>query len=350
MAALSFDALLRALKQGEPDPVYYLHGEEHVLKDEAIHALVDRAVPPEVRDFNLDQRAASEQDAESLHALLNTPPMLAQRRAVVLRGVEQLRPKSKARDALLSYLNHPAVTTLLVLVQADAEAPEADLTTLATTVAMERLPLERAVRWVAHAAGRVDLSIEPRAAELLVAAVGADLGALRQEMEKLAALVHGRAAGPDDVSAIVGVRHGETLQDFVDACLTRQSARAARLVEVVLEQPGMSGVRMVSALGTALVGIALARAELDRGTPRSKLVDALFRQILAARPFGLRSYKVEAGQWAAAGERWLAADVRRALRLALAADRALKSTGVSDEAGLLRQLALALCVVAQEAA
>ncbi len=36
MGALTFDALLRSLKQGAPDPVYYLHGEEDVLKDEAV--------------------------------------------------------------------------------------------------------------------------------------------------------------------------------------------------------------------------------------------------------------------------------------------------------------------------
>ena len=350
MAALSFDALLRALKQGEPDLVYYLHGEEDVLKDEAVRALVDRAVPPAVRDFNLDQRSAAELDAESLHALLNTPPMLAERRAVVLRGVEQLRPKSKARDALLAYLKNPSAATLLLLVQTDAEAPEADLAALATTVATQRLAPERAVRWVAHAAGQRALVVEPAAAELLVSAIGADLGALRQEIEKLAALVQGRAAGPDDVAALVGVRHGETLQDFVDACLARQPARAARLVEIVLEQPGMSGVRMVSALGTALVGVALARAELDRGIPRARLADALFRHLLAARPFGLRSYKIEAGQWAEWGERWSAGEARRALRLALATDRALKSTGVSDEAGHVRQLALALGVATREAA
>ena len=79
MAALSFDALLRALKHGDPDPVYYLHGEEDVLKDEAIRALVDRAVPPEGRDFNLESRSAAGLDPEALHALLNTLPMLAAR-------------------------------------------------------------------------------------------------------------------------------------------------------------------------------------------------------------------------------------------------------------------------------
>src|SRR5438128_1415756 len=43
MGALTFDALLRSLKQGAPDPVYYLHGDEDVLKDEAIRALVEVA-------------------------------------------------------------------------------------------------------------------------------------------------------------------------------------------------------------------------------------------------------------------------------------------------------------------
>ena len=350
MAALSFDALLRALKQGEPDPVYYLHGEEDVLKDEAVRSLVDRAVPPDVRDFNLDQRTASEQDAESLHALLNTPPMLAERRVVVLRGVEQVRAKSKARDALIAYLKQPSPSTVLILVQSDAEAPEADLASHATAVAVQRLPPERALRWVAHAAAQRSLTVEPAAAELLVSALGADLSALRQELDKLAALVQGRAADTADVAAIVGVRHGETLQDLVNACLACEPAKAARLVGPVLEQPGMSGVKMVSALGTALIGVALARAELDSGTPRARLAEALFRHLLAARPFGLRGYKVEAAQWAESAERWSAAEVRRALRLALDTDRALKSTGVSDETGLLRQLALALGTARREAA
>src|SRR2546426_10797726 len=103
MAALTFDALLRGLKRegGALQPVYYLHGEEDVLKEEAVRALLDRAVPPAMRDFNVDWRGAGELDAEGLYALVNTPPLLAERRAVVLRGVEQLRKKSPAREELL---------------------------------------------------------------------------------------------------------------------------------------------------------------------------------------------------------------------------------------------------------
>src|SRR2546425_5889055 len=75
MGPLTFDALLRILKQGAPDPVYYLHGDEDVLKDEAIRALVERAVDPAARDFNVDQRSAADLDPEAFHTLVNTPPL-----------------------------------------------------------------------------------------------------------------------------------------------------------------------------------------------------------------------------------------------------------------------------------
>ena len=196
MAALSFDALLRALKHGDPDPVYYLHGEEDVLKDEAVRALVDRAVPPESRDFNLDTRSAAESGRRSVARAAQHAADARERRAVVLRGVEQLRKKSKPRDALLAYLEHPSPDTLLVLVQTDAEDPEADLAARATAVVMERLPPERAVRWVAHAAGARGLSDRAgggRAARR--DGRGRISARLRQELDKLAVLVVGRAGG-----------------------------------------------------------------------------------------------------------------------------------------------------------
>src|SRR6059036_2288851 len=110
MAALTFDTLLKGLKPGgraAPVPVYYLHGEEDVLKEEAVRALLERAVDPAARDFNVDTRAAADLDPEALSVLVDTPPMLAERRAVVLRGVEVLKKKAKTREELLRYLDHP---------------------------------------------------------------------------------------------------------------------------------------------------------------------------------------------------------------------------------------------------
>lgn len=352
MGALTLDALRQSLQQRGPDPIYYLHGEEDVLKDEAVRAILERAVEPGARDFNVDLRAATDLDPEAFHALVNTPPMLATTRAVVVRGLEELRKNAKVRGEILHYLEAPNPTTVLVLIQGTGEPPDPELTRRSTVVFLDALSPAGVAQWMAARARQLDLALEPDAAELLLAAVGTDLSALARELEKLAPLAAGvrRPVTREEVAALVGVRRGETLQDFIDAALERRLAAAAQLVGAVLEQAGMSGVRMLNALGSALVGTALARAELDGGTPRGRLQSVLVGHMRAARPYGLGSWEQTAARWARWAGLWTASDLESAARLALDADRALKSSTLTDEAGIVEQLVMSFGVPAREAA
>jgi len=217
---------------------------------------------------------------------------------------------------------------------------------------MDPLAAERVPRWIQHRLTTLGIALAPDAAELLLKAVGNDLTTLSRELEKLAALAAGtgRSVTAEDVSSLVGVRRGETVFDLIEAALERRVARAAQLVEPVLEQAGMSGVKIVSLLGTHLVGTALARSERDRGLPLARLPDALYRQIQSVRPYGLRSYKEEAARWTAWSGLWSARELGHALRAALAADNALKTATVSDDRGILTQLVLGFAATKREAA
>jgi len=351
MAALTFDALFRGLKHGALDPVYYLHGEEDVLKEEAVRALVDRALDPAARDFNLDSRAAVDLDPAALRALVDTPPMMADRRVVILRGIEQWRKTAKARDELQRYLARPSPTTLLILVQSGDDKPDADLARHGTVVAVDRLSAERVERWIAHRARQIGLAIDPDAATLLASATGADLALLTQEIEKLRAIVGTRSASVADVSAAVGVRRGETVVDLVGHALERRPADAVRLLEPVLAQSGVTGVRIVSAIGTALLGVAVARAELDRGATKSRAEQGVFQRLMAARLGGLGAgYQVIAARWTGWAARWRGPELADALRRALAADRALKGSTITDERGIVMELILGFSASAREAA
>lgn len=354
MPALTLDALLRNLKKkgAAPEPVYLLHGDEEVLKDEAIRALLDASVGAN-RDFNLDVRYAADLTPESFNALVNTPPMLAERRAVVVRGMEHVgKRKTKLRDELVRYLENPNPTTVLVLVVAAGEELDAEIARGCSAVDLEPLSADRVPRWVQHHASTLGVTLAPEAAELLISAVGGDLSSLARELEKLASLAAGtgRPITPEDVTSLVGVRRGETIYDLIDAAMERKAARAAQLVEPVLEQAGISGVKILSLLGTHLVGTAVARAERDRGANPARLPDAVFRQLLAARPYGLRNYKEEAANWSRWSGLWPAAELGAALRAALAADVALKTATVSDDRGIVMQLVLGFAGMNREAA
>lgn len=354
MPALSFDALLRSLKKGELGPAYYFHGDEDLLKDDAVRDLLAAALEPSTRDFNLDRRRAADLTAEEFTSLALTPPMLAARRTVVVQEAEALqqrRPRSQAlRAAVLAFLERPAPDTLVVLVQSAGEKPDADLARLAAAVAFDPLPPNRVARWIRHRARAEGLEIEEEAALHLHAAVGDELAQISAEIAKLGSAVQGRAATVDDVADLVGVRHGETVYDFVGAVTARRFAPAAGMVPHLVASPGSSGVRLVSALATALVGVALARSLLEEGGARAMVAERLLRAIQAARPMGLGSWREDAQRWTRDAAAWPKDALDAALAELLRADKRLKSGALADESAIVVDALLSMAAYGKAAA
>jgi DNA polymerase III subunit delta len=345
------DTLTRSITKGELAPVYYLYGAEDVLKDEAVKSIVDRAVDPTLRDFNFDQRSAAQLDAEEVHSLCNTLPMLADRRVVLLRDIEGWKRKTKGRAEFIKYLQRPSAETVVILVQGSGEEGEdRELASGAYTVRFDPLPPERARKWLSHQAGKLGVTLEPEAAEHLMRSVGSDLGGLTSELAKLASLPAGEPLTAAQVGDLVGVRHGETIWDWRQAVLDGQAGRAVSLLPSILAQPGVSGVKLLMTLGTALVGLGLARAHYDRGVRGRSLEAAVLKSLLSARPFGLLGYKEEASRWSSWAPRWPNQRIRAALRAARDTDVALKDTTISDERGLLTDLVLRIGIPSAEAA
>lgn len=351
MPAHSLDALSKSLKRGELAPVYYLYGPEDVLKDEAVRSIIDAATDAAMRDFNLDQRSAAQLDPEDIHALCNTLPMMADRRVVLLRDIEAWKRKTKARNGFLRYLEHPSPDTVVILVQSSGEEAE-DKELVRGSYAARSNPLspERAAKWALREAGKLGVTLEVDAAEHLVRSVGVDLGALLSELAKLASLPADGPVTAATIGDLVGIQHGETLWDWRSAVLDDQTGRAVSLLPAILAQPGMSGVKMVTHLGAALIGLGVARSLYDKGTRGRGLEDSVYRTLLKNRPGNLLNYQEEAAHWARVCPQWPGGRVRSALQAALEADQALKTTTISDERGVLTDLVLRIGVRSAEAA
>jgi DNA polymerase III subunit delta len=351
MPAQTYDALLRSLAKGDLAPVYYLYGPEDILKDEAVDAILDRALEPGLRDFNLDQRSAGQLDPEAIYVLCTTLPMMATRRAVVLREVEGWKRRPKTRAAFLSYLERPVAETVVILVQGSTEEDaDRDLVRGAFSVECEPLPPERARRWLMRRANGLGVLLEDAATDHLLAATGGDLGAVAAELEKLRALPSDQPLTADQVGALVGIRHGETVYDWRDAVLDGAAGRAVRMLGPLLDQSGVTAVRLVSLLGTSLIGVGLARSHYDRRVRAGQLDRLVFDRLRQLRIFGLPDWKAESARWARWAAAWPDERVRSGLGAARDADQALKNTTVSDELGILTDLVLRLAVERREAA
>jgi DNA polymerase-3 subunit delta len=340
-------ALRQAIRDGGPfAPVYYLHGPDDYLKEDALRDLVSSAVDAATRDFNLDVRSASALDAETIDSLLGTPPMMADRRVVVLRDVQTL--KKDARSALERYLAHPAADVVLVMVApAEDSKKNQDEVLRQRALAVEFAPLDdkRLPKWIAHHARQVHgATITPEACAMLQGAVGNDLPALAAEIDKLASFTTGATIDEEAVSSVVGIRRGETVGDLLDAISRRDAGSALAILPHVLEQPKMGAVALVMKLTTLMLALGYGAALRASGTSSREVESEYWRLlksgagVMPGRPWG---EAVKA--WMRDLERWDVPAVDRALALLYDADIALKDTRVSSEDRVIATAVLAIC-------
>jgi DNA polymerase-3 subunit delta len=341
MASAGEKALHTALKTRIFDPVYFLYGEDDYLKDARARELVEAAVDPATRDFNLELRRGAELDAELLDSVLGTPPMLAERRVVVIRDVDKL--KKDARALLLRYLERPAPDTVLILTAPAGAKVDRPLVDRATAVEFAPLTGDRLPRWVTyHVETALGRTITADAVALLLEAVGADLSQLAVELEKLASYADG-AIDERAVAAVVGVRRGESLGALLDAIAGKDAAAALELIGSVLQQPKTSAVSIVMNLTTQTLAMAYGAAARASGTPSRALFNEYMTLLKESGAFPGRPWGEAVTAWTRNTDRWTAADLDDALSALLAADAALKETRLSSDEQLLTSLVLTLC-------
>ena len=338
-------ALRGAAKSGSFAPAYYLYGDDDYVKTEELKRAIDAAIDPATRDFNLENLRGGDVDATSLGSVLATPPMMAERRAVVVRDVAAL--KKDARAALDAYLERPSPDVLVMLVS--PSGAKADRALTAKTEAIEFAPLSgaRIPKWinyyVEHDIGG-GATITEGAAKLLQESVGTDLSQLKTELDKLGDFAAGGPINEATVAAVVGVRPGETLGDFLDAVAQRNAIRALAMLPAILEQPKTSAVTMLMALGAQTIAIGWVQAARSRGAHPSKLTGDLFTLLKeSGSVYTGRSWGEFVSSCVRASEHWTAEEVDDALEALLEAESAFKETRLSSDEQLLANVLPRVC-------
>jgi DNA polymerase III subunit delta len=346
MSLVAERALRTAIREKRFERAYCFYGDDDFQKSHAVRELTDAATDQGTRDFNCDVLRGSEIPGETLDTLLATPPMMAPRRVIVIREAHSLT--KAARAALDRYLERPAPDTVLVLVVPAGEKPDPAWLDRAHAIEFPPLAAERIPRWIVHyAMTALGTEITSGAAALLQRAAGTDMGQLAGELDKLASYGAGQVITEEAVSAVVGVRRGESLGDLLDAVAERNAARAGDLAAPVLAQPKMSLVSAIMALTAQMIAVGWGLSSRGRAGALERDYYTLLKE---TRVYPGRSWGEAVPAWARAARTWTPQAVDEALDLLLAADRAAKETRHSSDEQLLGWLVLALCATGQRAA
>ena len=234
---VSYSEVLKRIGRGEVAPVYYLYGEEDLLREEALKALLDALVQAGGLGFDLESMPGGTAVAEGILASLQTPPFLAPRRVVLIRDADQL--ETATLQGLAAYLEDPVESGCLVM-----EAKKLDLRTRFAQVLGRRgvvlrfppLKGEAVRRWLKERAERLGKRLTPDAMELLLTLLGEDLRALSNELNKVALFV-GRRGGVEasDIEAVVGEQRARTVFELVEAVGKQRIEASLRCLSSLLE-------------------------------------------------------------------------------------------------------------------
>jgi DNA polymerase III delta subunit len=137
------------------------------------------------------------------------------------------------------------------------------------------------------------------------------------------------------------VRRGETSSDWCHAVLEDRSGEAARMLDHLLDQPGVSAVGLLTMLGTNLIGLGMARAQYDKGLRGNSLERAVFEGIRRARPARIE-WSDAARRWSGVIDAWPIGRIDAAIAAACRADRRIKDVSLADDRGILLDLVMQL--------
>ncbi len=164
-----------------------------MLAQRAIETIVERTLPPEMRALNLDMIAGPETEhvGRAVAAATTAMPFLADRRVIVVRNCQQLRAQPR-RDVWAAAQALPAGNTLVLedLFPPGKKTKPEPFGPLAGRKALRidtTLAQDVRERFVHETLERLGAKAEPRVIALL-AGSDADLGAIANDLEKLALL------------------------------------------------------------------------------------------------------------------------------------------------------------------
>lgn len=178
-------------KSPKIDGLVVIEGEDPILAQRALDAVLDRLLPEDMRALNCDVLDGPESDAIGRAAgdAVNAMPFLADRRVVVVRNCHRLRAQPR-RDLWAVAENVPAGNTL-VLEDLFPPAKKTKPEPFGQLAGRKALRIDTTPnadvreRFVRETLERLGAKAQPRVVTIL-AESDSDIGAIRNDLEKLA--------------------------------------------------------------------------------------------------------------------------------------------------------------------
>jgi DNA polymerase-3 subunit delta len=229
---LTYDVILRDLKNKIYHPVYLLEGEEPYYIDIVSSFIENNVLPEAERSFNQVILYGKETTANEIRQRAINYPMFSNYQVLVVKEAQML----KKWEDLLNYVEKPVKSTILVICHKYDNFDKRTKVAKAiqqhgVIMTTKKLYDNQVPEWIHQYLKERNFEIQPQAAAMIVEYVGNELSRVSNELEKLILNVPpGKEISTDDIEENIGISKEYNTFELNKALATKDILKANRII------------------------------------------------------------------------------------------------------------------------
>lgn len=242
---VSFESIMRDIKERKFSPIYILMGEESYFIDKICDAISTSVLPEDEREFNQFVVFGSDVSAAQVADMARELPMMSQYKVVIVKEAQNI----KNTDQLEKYFEHPSPQTVLVYCHKNGNidrrkkfVPKAE----SVGVIFESSKMnDRALPGFVESYLKMrGVTIEQRNAMIIAESIGQDLNRMASELDKLCLALSGndKRVTSELVEECIGVSKEYNSFELRNAIVSRDVEKANRIINYFDKNPKSGGV------------------------------------------------------------------------------------------------------------
>lgn len=237
---VTYEEIVRNLRNKVYAPVYFLMGEEDYYIDRISDYIIDTVLTDTEKEFNLTVLYGSDTDIATIINAAKRYPMMSKYQVVAVREAQALRNL----DELVYYLQKPLESTILVMCYKHGALDHrkklvAELEKAGVLFESKKLKDAQLPGFITSYLKRKQVEIEPKASEMMAEFVGTDLNRMAGELEKLVITLPAgqRRITPEQIERNIGISKDYNNFELRNALIEKDVLKANRIIKYFEENP-----------------------------------------------------------------------------------------------------------------
>lgn len=270
---MTFDDLLKDIKQKKFAPVYLFHGPETYYIDALNEAIEANGLNEIEKAFNHTVVYGKDINAGSLIDVCLRLPMMAERQLVFVKEAQYM----DKIDGLEPYLKKPNPQTVLVVCYKKDKTEKSIEKLFKNAVIFESAAIKEKElpQWIHKYLSTHKAKINEKALQMLVEFLGNDLSKISNELDKLI-INKGEGASIDetDVEKNIGISKDYNVFEFQKALANRQKQKVYQIIDYFAHNSKVAPMTMVTAILYKFYS-ELYQIKVGMSLPQSELASAM---------------------------------------------------------------------------